>query len=267
MTELDRLFRQRIGISENEKVAFETLGQILEKAAQTIPFENLRVIEGYKSEINKEYLIDKILIKKEGGLCYEINPLLYFFLLDNQFNAGLVRGVVYNHTIQDWSATGSTHTAVIIYHELQYYLVDIGFGGNSPIKPVPLNGRMVTSLNGEFRIRKIGHTYGDHILDIKIKHKDKDWKLGYIFDSNNIMTEISYLNEIKKIINVHPSSSFNKGALLTRFTSTGSITLTDHSIVMTINGITTKEDINSACFKELKKQYFFNFPHLFNKGF
>ena len=58
MNALNLLFRKRIGIAENEVITFESLEQVLEKTAQTIPFENLCVIENRTCEIpTKENLM------------------------------------------------------------------------------------------------------------------------------------------------------------------------------------------------------------------
>ncbi|MDQ0888206.1 arylamine N-acetyltransferase [Paenibacillus sp. V4I9] len=80
MDELNGLFRKRIDIPENQKLTFETLDIILRKTATALPFENLSIISNKTSAITKEDLITKMLVKNEGGLCYQLNPLLYFFL-------------------------------------------------------------------------------------------------------------------------------------------------------------------------------------------
>ena len=133
MSDVNALFRKRIGILEKENISFETLDNVLEKTAKTIPFENLCVIENRTSDITKENLINKILVKKEGGLCYELNSIFYFFLIENGFNAVQARGVVYDNTTQKYSKLGKTHVTILITHENQTYLLDTGFGGNLPL--------------------------------------------------------------------------------------------------------------------------------------
>src|SRR5690554_3817552 len=97
--------------------------------ALCLPFENLRVINNRAEKITKKNLVEKILFQEEGGLCYELNPILYFFLQENAFQVSLVRGVVYSERNKDWSATGKTHVAILLNHEGKVYLVDGGFGG------------------------------------------------------------------------------------------------------------------------------------------
>jgi N-hydroxyarylamine O-acetyltransferase len=256
MSNINALFRKRIGISEEEKITFDKLDNILEKTAKNIPFENLCIIKNQTRKISKENLIHKILVRKEGGLCYELNSLLYLFLIENNFDAVLARGVVYDHTAQDYLTLGRTHVTIIVTHKKQKYLLDTGFGGNLPLKPVPFSGETVSSNNGQFRIKKKNSELGDYVLEQKLKHKDKDWKIGYTFDSKKTITDISEFNEIQTIIAENPASPFNKTPLITMLTDRGNITLTNESFTQWIDGRVTKEKIDNLKFNALLKQYF-----------
>ncbi len=255
MGKLTSLFHKRIGLPENETVTFEKLAAILERTAQTIPFENLTIIENRTRKITKENLINKIGEKMEGGLCYELNPFFYFYLLENNFNAVLTDGVVYNHKTQNYHQLGRTHVAILLVHREQSYLIDTGFGANLPLQPVPLSGEIVSSGNGEFRIKKVDSEHGDYVLEMKLKHKDSDWKTGYVFDSRKPITAAT-LNEVQTIIAENPESSFNKSPLITRLTENGSITLTNHTFTRWVDGNLSKEAISDTKFKELAKQHF-----------
>ncbi|WP_044640014.1 arylamine N-acetyltransferase family protein [Risungbinella massiliensis] len=257
MNELNSLFRKRIGISESENITFEILENVLEKTAKNIPFENLCIIEKKTRDITKENLIDKILVRKEGGLCYELNSLFYLFLIENGFKAVLARGIVYNQATQEFPTFGRTHVTIILMpQEEQTYLIDTGFGGNLPLKPVPLSGETVMSPNGEFRIKQVDIPQGNYILEMKLKHKDTDWKIGYAFDSKTTITDVSEFNETQTIIVEHPDSPFNKTPLITRLTNEGNVTLTDTSVTQWINGVVIKEKIDTVKFKELLKHHF-----------
>jgi N-hydroxyarylamine O-acetyltransferase len=256
MSELNALFCKRIGIPENENITFEALDNVLEKTAKTIPFENLCIIENQISDITKENLINKILVKKEGGLCYELNSIFYFFLIENGFNAVLARGVIYENATQEYLTFGRTHVTILINYEKQTYLIDTGFGGNLPLKPVPLTGETITSNNGEFRIKKVDSEHGDYVLEMKLKHKDTAWKIGYAFDSKKPINDVSEFNEIQTIIAEHQESPFNKKPLITRLTTEGHLTLTSTLFTQWIDGIATKEEIDNTRFKELLKQHF-----------
>ncbi|MCM3654857.1 arylamine N-acetyltransferase family protein [Metabacillus litoralis] len=253
---INELFRKRVGISENEMITFETLDYVLEKAAKSIPFENLCIIANNTYELTKENLLTKIVLRNEGGLCYELNTILNFFLIENGFKADLIRGITFNHQNQCWNRIGRTHVANLVMHNGELYIIDIGFGGNLPLKPVPLNGESVTSENGEFRVKKEESKHGDYIFEMKLKHKDKDWKAGYAFDSKKVVEDMGELNEIQKVILEHEESSFNKKPLINRITDNGNITLTNSSFTEWTDGIVKKEEIDENKFKELSKEHF-----------
>lgn len=125
-----------------------------------------------------------------------------------------------------------------------------------PLTPVPLTGETVASDNGEFRIRQVDSEHGDYVLEMKLKHKDADWRIGYAFDSKHPVTDVSEWNEIQRIIAEHEDSPFNKSPLITKITDQGNITLTNTSFTQWRDGVVTKEKIDDARFKELLKQYF-----------
>lgn len=256
MKNLNILFRNRLGIPHNEAITFENLHKVLDKTAKTIPFENLSIIREQTTDITKDNLINKVLEQNEGGLCYELNTILHLFLIENGFNAVLIRGVVYDQMNQQWSKTGKTHVANLIKHNGQYYLVDTGFGGNLPLRPVPLNGELVTSNNGEFRVDRVESEHGDYIFYMKLKYKDKEWKIGYAFDSKDVIKTLPELNDMQKTIMEHPDSAFNKQPLITRLTDKGNMTLTETTFTVWIDGKLQKKEIDQQTFQEIAKQYF-----------
>lgn len=256
MVDIDILFRKRIGLPEDEIVTFEKLDEVLEKTAQSIPFENICIITKNTSEISKESLIHKIMERNEGGVCYELNPIFYLFLQENGFDVSLVRGAVYDPTAQNWVRTGRTHVTMLVTNNNETFVVDTGFGGNLPLKPVPLNGETVASRNGEFRIKTQDSEYGNYVFEMKLKHKDTDWRVGYAFDTNSTIQDLSELNEIKQVISDSEHSAFNKAPLLTRFSENGTITLAGSTLTVWKDGEMHKEEINEKQFNDLAKQHF-----------
>lgn len=256
MGDLNILFRKRAGIPNDLVINFENMDTVLEKTAKTIPFENLCIIEKKPTEMTKKNLLNKIVIKNEGGLCYELNSLFFFFLLENGLNVSLVRGVVYDQITQQWNIMGKTHVAIVMKHNGQLYIIDTGFGGNLPLKPVPLNGETITSNNGDFRVKNEKNDQGDYIFYMKLKNKDNEWKKGYAFDSKEVFKDVSILNEVQNIILKHPDSPFNKRALITRLTDRGNKTLTETSFSEWVDGNVQKEEIDHKRFKEILRDHF-----------
>jgi N-hydroxyarylamine O-acetyltransferase len=256
MSNLNQLFRERIGLGNSVPVTFANLNAILEMTAAAIPFENLCTITGDLNELNDGNLMEKIILRNEGGLCYDLNGILYLFLKENGLDVQLVRGSVYVAEIDGYSPTGRTHAAIILNEKGRRFLVDTGFGGNLPLRPVPMDGTEVSSPNGDFRVKQHDSEFGDYILEMKLKYKDSDWRIGYAFDSRESVENVGDLSEMKKIITEHPQSPFNKKPLLTRVTADGSMVLTETSFTQwTENGV-KREEIDSERFKELAKKFY-----------
>lgn len=256
MTILNESFRKRIGFPVDRPIKMENLDTLLESTAESIPFENLCTISGDLGELNDRSLMEKIILRNEGGLCYDLNGILYLFLKENGLDVELIRGSVYVPDLKGFSPTGRTHAAIILKYEDEKYLVDTGFGGNLPLRPVPLDGTLIVSSNGEFRVKKENNEFGDYLLEMKLKDKDADWRIGYAFDSREPVVSVSDLTEMKRIITEHPQSPFNKKPLLTRVTADGSMVLTETSFTQwTENGV-KREEIDSERFKQLAKEYY-----------
>ncbi|WP_028782392.1 arylamine N-acetyltransferase family protein [Thalassobacillus devorans] len=256
MKRLNDLFRKRIGMAEGKNLTMDSLDDLLERTAWTFPFENARILNGTTLPLTKGNLIKKLLEEKEGGVCYELNALLYLFLLENGFDAQLVRGEVFVEAKQDWTHLGRTHVAIILQQHGESWLVDNGFGGNLPLRPVPLTGKTIRSANGQFRVKREDSPYGDHLLEMKVKHKQTDWQIGYAFDATRPVTEVAELNEVQEIIQHHEHSPFNKNPLAVKLTPEGSKTLTGTSYTEWIDGKSQKRDIDQTTFQLLAKEQF-----------
>ncbi|WP_276352818.1 arylamine N-acetyltransferase family protein [Cohnella caldifontis] len=256
MDSIRALFHRRIGLPEDWEPSFDRLDEILQRMALRIPFENLRILADRIGPITKRSLADKILSGREGGLCYEINPILYYYLKETGFDASLTNGVVYNEKKQAFLTLGRTHVAILLKHEGETFLVDAGFGGNLPLKPVPLSGRTVSSENGEFRAAKKTTEHGDYVLEMKLKHKDPDWKTGYAFDSRRPEIGPADLDAIQTTIARHEESPFNRTPLVTMRTLTGHMTLTSSSFTVWENGQVSKEEMDAEHFGTVLRRHF-----------
>lgn len=245
------LFQRRIKL--NEDPSFSTLPVLLQKFAQEIPFENLRIIEQRQSHLSKEGLQEKILIQSEGGVCYELNTLLYHYLKEGGWDVTLLSACIFDQKRNDWSITGNTHATILLEHDGEKYIVDAGFGANIPLSPVPLAGNAVETANGQFRIERAEENY---ILELKLADRDEDWRIGYRFSPADTITDLAELQHMQQIIETHPDSPFNKGKLLTKRTNEGLYVLTPSSFTEWQNGVPSKRQIDEEEYYELLRTTF-----------
>ncbi|MFP7494682.1 arylamine N-acetyltransferase [Terribacillus saccharophilus] len=239
-------FQQRINM--NEQITFSTLPILLQKFAETIPFENLRIIDRRQSLLSKEDLQQKILIQNEGGVCYELNTLLYHYLKECGFDVLLLSACIYDQKSQQWSATGNTHAVILLKMNSTAFIVDAGFGANIPLAPLPMSGEVITTSNGQFRIKPAAEGY---LMEMKLEGNDSDWRIGYRFSSEEPITEISGLEQMQQTIENHPASPFNKSPLVTKRNEDGRYILTAASFTEWHKGVSAKRTIDEEEFKEL----------------
>src|SRR5690554_6624993 len=126
----------KTGVYTPEQVAI-----VQKKFAEWFPFENLDVICGNTQEITPEFLQTKLFHMHRGGLCYEINALLFYTLKELGFDVQLGSATVNNQG--KWALAG-THVMVLLTIDGRRYLVDGGFGNRLALYPLEINGKAVT---------------------------------------------------------------------------------------------------------------------------
>ncbi|MBM6646314.1 arylamine N-acetyltransferase [Bacillus sp. RIT 809] len=254
MTDFQRQFFARLNIEEKETVSFEGLPSIMYAMSQSVPFENLNILENNFTEISKENLEQKILLNNRGGLCYELNPTMYYFLKDSKFDVHLVSGTVYNNANSIW-AVDSGHIATVLKYHNELYLIEVGFGSYLPLAPVPFSGEVVHSVTGDYRIRKETTEKGNYILEMRKNNEfldqssTNDWTVGYAFHLEEVNVEKA--NAAQKIIVEHEGSPFNKVPLIVKLTENGHASLTKDSLTIAKNGKKTKETVTEEQYKNL----------------
>ncbi|MEW4369778.1 arylamine N-acetyltransferase family protein [Paenibacillus kandeliae] len=256
MKEIISLFEKRLHMNEgalaDESMRLEQLNELLEQMALVLPFENRRVLTEDAYRVDRDSLLERLLLHRSGGLCYELNTLLYYVLSAKGMDVSLVQGQVYDAALGDWLSMGNSHILIILQLNEQQYLVDNGFGIRLPLRAVPLHGNPVVSRNGEFRISTED---GYCILQQKQLHQSPDWQICYRFRLDDVIDE-SVVNDIQQLVRQHPDSKFNKSVLITRCTDTGSMTLTDHSYTVVNHGDIQKEPIDDQQFAVLVRDTF-----------
>ncbi|MGU3443612.1 arylamine N-acetyltransferase family protein [Bacillus cereus] len=237
MTDLQKYFFYRLQMAPQKDIEFNDLHEILLQMGSIVPYENIDVMKREFREISRTNIQEKLLLNKRGGLCYELNSLLYYFLIDCGFDVYRVAGTVYDLSGNKWKPDDG-HVIIILKHENQRYIIDGGFASHLPLYPVPFNGGVISSQTGKYRIRKQNTEKGSYLLEMRkgdngetaqfLNSEPSDtWRTGYAFTLDKIDTK--KVNDIQDIIVHHPESPFNKGHIICRLTEDGHISLTKHN--------------------------------------
>lgn len=130
-----------------------------------IPFENLDPLLGVPvTDLSPAALTEKLVHRRRGGYCYEQNNLISYVLADLGFEVDRLaaRVVWMNPDGLDGPPHAETHQAlaVRIPGVDEPYLVDVGFGGQTPTSPIRLVAGPVQQTRHEpYRLRSARRGY------------------------------------------------------------------------------------------------------------
>ncbi|MFI5907571.1 arylamine N-acetyltransferase [Dactylosporangium sp. NPDC051541] len=116
----------RIGIDERpHRPDLATLRRVQRAHLGSVPFENLSIHLGEPVALDDEGLLDKIVKRRRGGFCYELNGALALLLRDLGYTVTL-------HSARTWNGTAFgfpfDHMVLRTVVDETPWLVDVGFG-------------------------------------------------------------------------------------------------------------------------------------------
>ena len=81
-----RAYLERIGLEGSDtSLDLEFLKKVQYAHILTVPYENLDILNDIPLSLDKQELFDKIVNRRRGGYCFEVNGLLSFMLMEIGF--------------------------------------------------------------------------------------------------------------------------------------------------------------------------------------
>lgn len=132
-------YLSRIGMTRGQvRLDGEGLTALIRAQLGTIPFDSLDVWgAGMLPSLGVRDLFDKIVTRRRGGYCFELNSLFCAFLKSLGFDAYLV--LVRLVEKRDFLPVTS-HCAVIVELGSAKFFADVGYGGPAPYGAVEFDG-------------------------------------------------------------------------------------------------------------------------------
>jgi N-hydroxyarylamine O-acetyltransferase len=119
-------YLRRIGLGETPAHTFEGLAELGRAHLFSVPFENLDIAAGQPLSIEPEAIYDKLVVRRRGGFCYELNGLFAWLLRELGFEVTLLAGQTVDPTTGE---PGQERGHLVLLVELDGpWLVDIGWG-------------------------------------------------------------------------------------------------------------------------------------------
>tara|TARA_R110002050_G_scaffold204327_1_gene339519 strand:- start:4940 stop:5734 length:795 start_codon:yes stop_codon:yes gene_type:complete len=240
-------YLKRINFTGNIAVNLECLTALHHAQHHSIPFENFDISTGKGIHLEPTALVQKMVFHKRGGYCFELNGLLLMALQSFGFEARALLGRVY----LEGGVTGRGHQITLVTLAGEKWIVDAGFGSETPSEPIPL----VLDTPIKFKnqtVRLVEEERYGIVLQSKSKN---EWNNLYSFDLTHVFQgDIVYGNHYTS---THPQSFFVFGRVAALPIENGMVTLRNFNFKKVVNGAEEKvELLDDSTYLEVLEQEF-----------
>lgn len=132
-------YLKRIGYRGGTAPCLTTLQDLHRYHVGSVPFENLNLLEPFFPDLDRDYLFDKIVANRRGGVCYELNTAFYHLLNAMGFEVCHMLALV----VPDNDLF--THLVTVVHLPDGDFLADVAFDNYIP--PVKMSSNP-TFVNG-----------------------------------------------------------------------------------------------------------------------
>lgn len=229
------------------------LTKLQEHHTENIPFENLDIVVGREILLNFSHLFDKVVMKKRGGYCFELNTLYSELLKSLDFSPKPVLGRVWLSNPK--RTPPRNHLAYLVELEGRTYVTDVGFGGL--ITRIPLDINVSSSVNDKDGLVRLVQFRDDQFMIQR--QTEKGWTNLYSFENVEISEEDIAISNY--YMSTHHNSHFFHHKIVGKNTKDGRIGLFNNkmSIRKGINVVAKKRvDFGIDWLETIKNEFSLN---------
>ncbi len=218
----------RINYRGNAEPNLNVLQDLVTAHTRSIPFENLDPLLGVPvDDLSPAALIDKLVYRRRGGYCYEHNGLMGYALAEVGFGVRRLAARVVWMRPPELPPPTQSHTllAVTFPGSQGSYLVDVGFGGQTPTSPIRFEtGGIQQTTHEPYRLedRRDGMVVQAQVRD--------QWQTLYEFTTTT--RPMIDLQVGSWFVSTHPSSHFVTNLMAALVTDDGRWNLADRKLAI-----------------------------------
>jgi N-hydroxyarylamine O-acetyltransferase len=172
-----RAYLDRIGFAGTPRPDLATLREMHSRHLLAIPYENLDVQLGRPVSRDPAAAFDKLVVRRRGGWCYEMNGLLGAALDAVGFKVTRLAGGV--HRMVRGDEVVGNHLVLLVDLDGAPWIADVGFG-DGPLEPYPLREAAFRIAGFDFRLERLdarwwrfhNHAWGAPTFDFTTEPAD-----------------------------------------------------------------------------------------------
>jgi N-hydroxyarylamine O-acetyltransferase len=217
-------YLKRINYTGPVAATAETLRQLHVAHVLAVPFENLSMHWGEPIVLADEALFEKIVLRRRGGFCYELNGLFAALLRALGLDVVMLSGGVMDPRGEFRPEFDHMPLMVTL---AERWLVDVGFG-DCFREPLLLDERE-EQVQGRraYRIEELGD---GHLVLVR-RGEDGEWRAQYRFSLEpHVYAEYASMSEYHQ---TSPESWFAQRAICSLATQDGRVTLSGMRLIIT----------------------------------
>lgn len=168
-------YLSRINYDGPLDVNIDTLAALQEHHLHTVPYENFDILRRIPLSLEIPNLFDKIVVRRRGGYCFELNALFSWLLRELGF-------AVTDYFARFWRDEPNTppkrrHHVLQVEVDGKLYLCDVGVGGIVPRRPIQMTEGLIHEQGDEYYKLECDSSFGWMLYE---KKRD-EWSSIYSF--------------------------------------------------------------------------------------
>lgn len=205
-----------------------------------VPFENLSIHYGQPIVLEEAALYDKIVRRRRGGFCYELNGLFAWLLRRLGFRVSLLSARVARG---DGDFTPEFDHMALHVQRLDGadWLADVGFG-DSFRQPLRLRADLEQD-GGDGHTYRLRHDPGDGSWVVQRDGEEADWKSQYRFILR--ARDLADFVDRCHFQQTSPDSHFTQNRICSLATPEGRVTLSGLRLITTLRGVREERELAS----------------------
>jgi N-hydroxyarylamine O-acetyltransferase len=196
----------------------------------TVPFENLDIHLGRPIVLEEQALLAKIVTRRRGGFCYELNGLFAALLRQAGFTVHLLSAEVGR---DDGSFSPPFDHLALLVETGERWLVDVGFG-DSFLVPLRLDDEEVQQQQQDaYRVLRDGERR--RVVMRRAAGEGERWTPHYRLSL--VPHVLAAFDARCRYHQASPDSHFTQARVCSRATPRGRVTLSEARLISTVDGV------------------------------